>query len=93
MIKYALLFVCAALTGASLIAGASTPAEAGEKKFCQYIAGDTSDNQVQGHAWRRKEKSACTVARQRCNRRLERKQPRHKSGRTDGCKKLTEVSG
>lgn len=89
----ALLFVCAALTGASLIGGASTPAEAGKKKFCQYIARDTGGNQVQGHAWRGKEKSACTVARQRCNRRLERKQRRRKFGRTVGCKRLTEVSG
>lgn len=91
--KYALLFVGAALIGAPLIAGASTPAEAGKKKFCQYIARDTAGNQVQGHAWRKKESSACKVARQRCNRRLERKQRQHKFGRSGGCKKLTEVSG
>jgi hypothetical protein len=91
--KTPLLFVCATLIGIPLIAGASAPAEAGKKKFCQYIAHDTAGHEVQGHAWRKKEGSACKVARQRCNRRLERKQRQHKFGRTAGCKKLVEASG
>lgn len=83
------LFGVALLAGAVLVS-ASGPAHA-KKNVCQYMAWDNSGNKVKGNAIRKKESSACKVAKRRCVRRLERKQRKGKFGRSKGCVKVVEA--
>ncbi|MGH1406010.1 MAG: hypothetical protein ACRBBJ_05580 [Rhodomicrobiaceae bacterium] len=83
------LFGVALLAGA-VLASASGAAHA-KKNWCQYMAWDNAGNEVIGNATRKKESSACKVAKRRCVRRLERKQRKGKFGRSKGCVKVVEA--
>jgi|GEM_PF-6087451 len=79
-----------ALLAATVLVSASGAAHA-KKNWCQYKAWDNAGNEVMGNAKRKKESSACKVAKRRCVRRLERKQRKGKFGRSKGCLKVVEA--
>ena len=78
------------LLASSLLMSGAMPAFAG-KKQCEFRAHDTAGHTVSAHAYRKKMSDACKMAKERCNRRLERQVRKNKFGRTNGCKQVTEV--
>ena len=68
----------------TMFIGGLAPAHA-KRHHCIVSAIDLNGNSVEASATRKKKSSACKVAKRRCERRLKRKQRKHKFGRTAGC--------
>ncbi len=81
----------AAMVAAAVSLSASMPAHA--LKNCSYRAVDNGHHIIDGSATARKLSTACSRARRRCNRKVDRAHRRGEFGRTSGCHRLSEVPG